>query len=231
MCGTAVRYEPSTGIRPRESAVSPAAARSSAPVAPCRPAEYITVSAGIRLPLSSVVTVPRSLDSTLATVSPNLNDTDRSRRWNFNASTTSESQKSSIRSRCSTTVTRVPRAANIEAYSIPITPAPTTTIDRGMARSERIPSESMIRSSSKSTLAGRAGWVPVAITILAPVTRRSLSPSPATVTVCGSRNRAVPGIRSTPLRNSWLRTTSVSRPITCWVRPSRSMTVMSSLTR
>ncbi len=75
-----------------------------------------------------VVTVPRSFASTLSTVSPNRKVTDRSRRWNFSASTTSVSQKSSIRSRDSTTVTRVPSAANIEAYSMPMTPAPTTTM-------------------------------------------------------------------------------------------------------
>ena len=89
------------------------------------------MSAGIRLPLASVVTVPIASASTRSTVSPSRKDTDRSRRWNFSASTTSESQNSSIRSRDSTTVTLDPSAANIEAYSIPITPAPTTTMVRG----------------------------------------------------------------------------------------------------
>lgn len=44
------------------------------------------------------------------------------------SATIPRSQKSSIRGRCSTTVTLVPRAANIEAYSMPMTPAPTTTM-------------------------------------------------------------------------------------------------------
>ncbi len=49
-------------------------------------------------------------------------------------------------SRFSTTVTLVPSAANIEAYSMPITPAPTTTIDVGSDFRSRMPSESSTRS-------------------------------------------------------------------------------------
>jgi hypothetical protein len=154
MCSAAVWKVGPTWIRPRRSADNPAASRSRESVAPCRPAEYITVSAGIRLPLASWVTVPCSFASTLSTVSPNRKLTDRSRRWNLSASTTSESQKSSIRSRDSTTVTRLPSAANIEAYSIPITPAPTTTIDRGRCLRCKIPSESRIRTSSKAIAGG-----------------------------------------------------------------------------
>ena len=74
---------------------------------------------------------PSGLASTESTVSPNLKLTARSRRWYLSASTTSSSQNSSIRSRCSTTVTLVPSAANMDAYSIPMTPAPATTIVRG----------------------------------------------------------------------------------------------------
>ena len=131
MCGTAVRYCSSTWIRPRLSAASPAFSRSSSSVTPCRPAEYITMSAAIRLPLARLVTVPRGVISTLATSSPKRKVTAWSRRWNFSDSTTSGSQKSSIAGRFSTTVTRVPSAANIEAYSMPITPAPTTTSEPG----------------------------------------------------------------------------------------------------
>ena len=54
MCGTAVRKYSSTSIRPRLSAVRPAASRLSSSVTPCRPAEYMTVSAGIFFPLSRV---------------------------------------------------------------------------------------------------------------------------------------------------------------------------------
>ena len=56
-------------------------------------------------------------------------------------------------------------AANIAAYSIPITPAPATTIERGTCSSWMIPSESMMVRSSNATLAGRAGLVPVAMTV------------------------------------------------------------------
>ena len=129
---------------------------------------------------------PSGLASTEATVSPNRKVTARSRRWYFSASTTSMSQNSSIRSRCSTTVTLVPRAANMDTYSMPITPAPATTIDRGTCCRWTIPSESITVRSSKSTVAGRAGRVPVAITILSAVARR-VRPSPSSIsTVCGS---------------------------------------------
>ena len=96
MCGTAVRYCPSTSMRPRLSAVRPAFSRSSSSVTPWRPAEYITMSAAIRLPLARLVTVPCGVTSTLATSSPNRNVTAWSRRWNFSDSTTSGSQNSSI---------------------------------------------------------------------------------------------------------------------------------------
>src|ERR1700743_1137507 len=74
----------------------------------------MTVSAGIFFPLSSVAMAPSGRASTEDTVSPNRKVTARSRRWYLSASTTSTSQNSSIRSRCSTTVTLVPRAANME---------------------------------------------------------------------------------------------------------------------
>ena len=80
------------------------------------------------------------------------------------------SQNGSMSLRWSTTVTLVPRAANIEAYSTPITPAPTTTIEPGIVSNCRMPSESTIRRSSNSTSGGRAGAVPGASTILWAVT-------------------------------------------------------------
>src|SRR5579864_7950973 len=116
----------------------------------------MTVSAGSFLPLARVAMAPSGRASTEDTVSPNLKVTARSRRWYLSASTTSTSQNSSIRSRCSTTVTLVPSAANIDAYSIPITPAPATTIERGTLSRWTIPSESITVRSSNSTLAGRA---------------------------------------------------------------------------
>ena len=59
----------------------PAAATLSSSVTPCRPAEYSTVSAGIFLPDSSVVSVPAGCFSTDRTVSENRNVTARSRNW------------------------------------------------------------------------------------------------------------------------------------------------------
>ncbi len=144
---------------------------------------------------------------------------------------TSRSQNSSIRSRCSTTVTLVPRAANIDAYSMPITPAPATSIDRGTRSRCKIPSASRIVFSSKATLFGRAGMVPVAITISVALTWRSRDSPSSTSMQFGPVNRPVPERIVTPLRVSWLRTTSLSRPTTCWVRAVRSAIVISSLTR
>ena len=129
----------------------------------------MTTSAATRLPEASVVTVPCPELSTDWTSSPKRNDMDRSRRWNFSDSTISGSQKSSIWARFSTSVTRVPRAAKIEAYSTPITPAPTTTSESGTFSRVRIWSESSTRTPSKSMLLGRAGVVPVATMILSAV--------------------------------------------------------------
>ena len=126
-CGTGRRPRCARGSRP----TGPPPARLSASVCPWRPAEYMTASAAIRLPDASRVTVPCVLLSTPATSSPNRNDTDRSRRWNFSDSATSGSHISSIAGRLSMTVTRVPSAANIDAYSMPMIPAPTTTIEFG----------------------------------------------------------------------------------------------------
>ncbi len=191
----------------------------------------MTVSAGIFFPLSRVAMAPSGRASTEATVSPNRNVTARSRRWYLSASTTSTSQNSSIRSRCSTTVTLVPSAANMEAYSIPITPAPATTIDRGTLSRCTIPSESITVRSSNSTVSGRAGRVPVAMTTWSALARRT-RPVPSSIsTVCGSTKLPVPVMILTRLRVSWLRTTSISRPTTWLVRAARSAMVMSSLTR
>ena len=97
------------------------------------------------------------------------------RRMNCSASPISPSRKVSTRGRWSTTVTFVPRRPNIDAYSTPITPAPTTVMLRGsrcwMCSS---PSESMIVWSSNATSFGRAGLVPVAMMMLSAVT--SLGP-------------------------------------------------------
>ena len=85
--------------------------------------------------------------------------------------------------------------------------------------------------SSNSTLAGRAGRVPVAMTILSALARRSLPAPSSTSTVCGSPKEAVPVSIVTRFRESWLRTTSISRPTTWLVRAARSAMVISSFTR
>ena len=124
--------------------------------------------------------------STLVTSSPNRNVTADSRRWNIKASTTSGSQKSSMVSRFSTTVTLVPSAAKIEAYSMPITPAPTTTIEVGMKSRRTISSESSTRSQSKSMPSGRRGVVPVAMTMNSLVSVRCSDSSRPSTSRCAA---------------------------------------------
>ena len=75
---------------------------------------------------------------------------------------------SSNRGLRSTTVTLVPRAANIEAYSIPITPAPRKRTE-GTHFSASTSSESITVWPSNSTVSGRAGRVPTAITLREPL--------------------------------------------------------------
>ncbi len=114
---------------------------------------------------------------------------------------------------------------------MPITPAPTTTREFGSQSSETMSSESRTVRPSNATVDGRAGRVPIAITILAAVTRRSSPEALSTHTACGSRKRPCPGSTCTWLRPSWLRTTSTSRWMTCWMRANTSSLVMSSFTR
>jgi hypothetical protein len=133
--------------------------------------------------------------------------------------------------RCSITVTLVPSAANMDAYSMPITPAPTTTSDDGIQSRLRMSSESRIVRPSNSTLEGRAGRVPTAITILEAETVRSSPLPPCTATLWGSTKRALPSIIAMWFRPSWFRTTSTSALITCSVRQNRSWLDMSCLTR
>ena len=62
---------------------------------------------------------------------------------------------SSKRGRLSIKMTGTPIMARIDAYSVPITPPPTMTIDDGRCLSLRKPSVSMMVSSSKGMSAGR----------------------------------------------------------------------------
>ena len=55
--------------------------------------------------------------------------------------------------------------ARMEAYSVPMTPPPMMASDVGSCLSASSPSVSMIETSSKGICGGRAGMVPVAMTI------------------------------------------------------------------
>jgi len=92
-----------------------------------------------------------------------------------------------------------------------------------------MPSESMMVLPSNSTVAGRAGAVPVAIRSC----RRHRELAAAAVNhLDGVLVHEVPHARQHRhvVAVSWLRITSTSRPITWLVRASRSETVMSSFT-
>ena len=119
-------------------------------------------------------------------------------------------------------MTLEPSAPNIDAYSTPITPAPTTVIVRGTRLSSfSRPSESMIVRSSNSTDAGRAGRVPTAITIRF---ARTGSSEPSMRTVWSSSKAASPGSSPTWLRRNCSRviavsaaTTAAARSSSCWI--------------
>ncbi len=204
MCGTVVQNVSSTFSRPRSSARRPAAPRFSRSVADTRPAENSTTSLTIRLPDSSNST-PRGvgLDSTAieATASPSRNVTLRLRIWWSSSSTISRSRNSSGRSRRSMRVTDTPSAANIEAYSTPITPAPTTASVRGSFFI--VVTSSLVRTTSPSagTPGGAAGRVPTAMTMRAALTVWVRSPT--ICRRCGSTNEASPWSRVMSLRCSW----------------------------
>ena len=164
-----------------------------------------------------------SLVVTAATFSLRRKVTLLRRRMNCSASPISPSRNVSTRGRWSTTVTFVPRRPNIDAYSTPITPAPTTVMLRGRRwwRCRR-PSESMIVSSSNSTSAGRAGFVPTAMMMFSAVTV-------FVRVVVGDRRRCArrrstpsPNSRPTRLRRNCSRTTCASAPTTRAVRSIRN---------
>ena len=111
--------------------------------------------------------MPLWSDSTPATVSPNRKLTDRSRRWYFSASTTSSSQKSEHP--LPRLHHRHPGAECGEHRRVLDADHPGADHHHGRGISDRcmIPSESRMRTSSKSTPGGRAGRVPVAMTMCA----------------------------------------------------------------
>src|SRR4051794_1683032 len=218
-------------MRPRLSVSSPVLSSPRAAVSPWRPVAYRTVSDTISLPEASFSRAPRPFNaSTASTFSRSRNVTLLRRRRYWKASPISPSRKASTRSRWSTTVTFEPRWPNIDAYSTPITPAPTTVIERGTRLSSlSSPSESMIVRSSNSTDGGLAGRVPTAITIRC---ARTGSSSPSISTVWSSVKRALPGSSPTRLRRNCSRviavsadTTAAARSISCWIA-SRSVSSM-----
>ena len=222
MCGTVVQNVSSTFSRPRSSASRPAAPRFSRSVADTRPAENRTTSVTIRLPDSSSSTARGvGFDSTAieATASPSRNVTLRLRIWCSSSSTISRSRNSSGRSRRSMSVTATPSAANIDAYSTPITPAPTTARLRGSFFIRMTSSLVMTTSPSAGTPGGAAGRVPTAMRMRARAHRPGC-PSPTICRRCGSTNEASPWSRVTSLRCSWSSMTARSRATTSSTRDS-----------
>ena len=111
-------------------------------------------------------------------------------------STISASRNDSSGSLRSIRWTSVPSAANIDAYSQPITPPPRTAIEAGSRSISRIESESCTSGSSNGIPGGRNGLDPVAIKI-ASAASDPIAGSPVTATVVASTSRAEPCTSST----------------------------------
>ncbi len=137
------------------------------------------------------------------------------------------------RARCSTTVTLVPSAANIDAYSMPITPAPTTSSDDGMSVQvedvvgveDRPPVELDARSAARAGCRRRSRSCDA-------VSRRSSPSSPRhaeRVRVDEAARRRRRRARGFGQAGSGPRRPRGS--ITCSIRQNRSCAVMSALTR
>jgi len=92
----------------------------------------------------------------------------------------------------------------MHAYSIPMTPAPTTIMVEGTRLRSKMPSASMMALPSTGTSGEAAGTVPVAMTTRS-AWMTMAGPSPSIVMVCGSTKEAWPSSTSTPLRANWLR--------------------------
>jgi hypothetical protein len=82
--------------------------------------------------------------------------------------------------RPSMTCTSTPRALNVHAYSLPITPAPTMARRFGSAWMSSSSVESCTRSFSKGNTGGRNGDDPVAMSTLAARSRMSSAPGAVT---------------------------------------------------
>ena len=195
-----------------------------------RPIEKSAASTSMCLPLSRSMAAPwvaplapPSSGRIRWTVSPRRKVTRFWRIWCMSSSTISWSQNSSGRALRSMSVTSTPSSANIEAYSMPITPPPMTASERGSLGSRMMSSLVRMVSWSAST-GGGAGTLPQAMRMCSAVAWRSRGP-PLIEIRCGSRNRAVPAMRSMPLRESWRATTSSSRSITVFTRWSSSFIV------
>ncbi len=143
---TLVRNCASTSRRPRSFTARPIASRPSPSTQARRPAATSTASTASVAPEVSASRIgPRAGARHAFTRSfqwkrtPNRSISDCRRREN------SASRNDSSASRPSTTCTSQPSALNVDAYSLPITPAPITARRRGSFSSSRIRSESHTR--------------------------------------------------------------------------------------
>ena len=118
----------------------------------------------------------------------------------------------------------------MQAYSVPITPPPTTIMVLGRRSSFNSSSLVMMVRPLNGTLLGRAGRVPTETRNLSAVSI-SLSSSRSTCRRLGPSKWAVPQIRSMRLRSNWSRMTSHSWRMTFCDADMRSAMVMSFLTR
>ena len=193
---------------------------------PKRPAATMTVSTKSSSPDDNAHVSPAGPRTTCSNERSRCSVMPYDRMAAASRSPISVSRKGSRPGRGSIRCTCTPSAANMHAYSQPITPPPITAIELGKRWIRRIPSASWTSSSSYGMPGGRYGDDPVATRITWAVNR--LAPSAEmTSTVCGSIRRPVPSTRSIPCRSMfvWIRSSSSRR--TASFRSRSRVTVIS----
>ncbi len=200
------------------SAASPAAARLSRSVAPTRPAENSTMSATMCLPDSSCSTARGGGSVAHGERLDRLAEAEgdvavrasggSARRRSRGRGTRAPGRGARPR------VTATPRAANIEAYSMPITPAPTTARVRGRCSSRTMSSVVRIDLAVRRHAGrGRRVGADRDHDVGRGDPARALLATSIT-SVWGSTKAASPGSTTTSLRRSWSSITSISRATT-----------------
>ncbi len=195
------------------------------PVFPRRPAEKSSLSARILRPdfkrsrsASDFACGSRSM---VSTASPRMISAPMRSSESWMELESSSSVPPSIRSRPSTSVMRVPSAAKRHAYSVPMTPPPTTVIEVGTRSRFRMLSLSTTSRSFDAMPRGADGDEPVAMSRISACSLRITSPRASrTATVRASSKTASPKTSATEWRSRLRRICRVCRSVTSCRRPT-----------